>query len=332
VCIGDSTAAVNSMNPGTFVLPDTLGAGGVIRISEQNFAGRSWFGNSIGWNTTTSRGWAMLFDASDTLRDFFAFGWDAVSLAALSVDINGRTIEPVAQGSWTGAGAAVGSLGSPGNTTDSWQRMGAADANSASDFGWLANSQTLGAPNPGLTLPWTTTTPVAMEPRIVTLEDGEFIGWLAVTQAAENVRLTAAAGAVTGISPGFDVAAVIDTDADGLPDSWETANGLEIGSIDTDGDLDRDGSSNVAEFFAGTAANDPTSRFAITRAGVSPDGSITITWPAVAGKLYRISTSPDLALWTLVQPLILATADGPLSRTINTAGAAGGFARVEIQP
>jgi hypothetical protein len=43
-----------------------------------------------------------------------------------------------------------------------------------------------------------------------------------------------------------------DTDSDGLPDSWETANGLVIGTNDSALDPDSDGLSNLQEFNAST--------------------------------------------------------------------------------
>jgi hypothetical protein len=43
-----------------------------------------------------------------------------------------------------------------------------------------------------------------------------------------------------------------DADDDDLPDEWERANGLVVGECDRDGDLDRDGLSNLEEFLAGT--------------------------------------------------------------------------------
>lgn len=50
-----------------------------------------------------------------------------------------------------------------------------------------------------------------------------------------------------------------DTDEDGIPDSYENANGLDPDTDDTNEDLDGDGLNNLGEFNTGTAANNPDS-------------------------------------------------------------------------
>lgn len=54
-----------------------------------------------------------------------------------------------------------------------------------------------------------------------------------------------------------------DTDGDGLPNAWETANGLNpnsaLGVNGAGGNLDGDFATNLEEFLAGTAANNPAS-------------------------------------------------------------------------
>ena len=50
-----------------------------------------------------------------------------------------------------------------------------------------------------------------------------------------------------------------DSDHDGMPSSYETANGLDPSTDDSAGDLDGDGLSNLAEYQAGTAANNADS-------------------------------------------------------------------------
>ena len=49
-----------------------------------------------------------------------------------------------------------------------------------------------------------------------------------------------------------------DSDADGLPDQWEIANGLDVGENDALADADRDGTSNLLEYLADTMSIDST--------------------------------------------------------------------------
>ena len=57
-----------------------------------------------------------------------------------------------------------------------------------------------------------------------------------------------------------------------------------------------------------------------------------VTWSATAGKLYRLSTSPDLATWTNLSPQILATTIGTQTVTLDTGGAPQLYVRVQIAP
>jgi len=99
VRIGDSTSNINLMNGVVFTLPGAMNAGGLLRVSESNISGRTYFGGPIAWTTSgSSVGWVMLFDAQSNLRDFFAFGWSSTQLNLLSVSVNGKTIAPISSG------------------------------------------------------------------------------------------------------------------------------------------------------------------------------------------------------------------------------------------
>ena len=109
----------------------------------------------------------------------------------------------------------------------------------------------------------------------------------------------------------------LDTDGDGLPDAWESANGLDPNdNSDAAQDKDSDGQSNAGEYIAGT---DPQSRTSVLRAtsAMLANGSADITFDAVAGKSYRIEASTTLAAgaWSTITTLPVQGASGPV--TVN---------------
>lgn len=132
----------------------------------------------------------------------------------------------------------------------------------------------------------------------------EVSGTLRVGNGGERVRL--------------DLNLGLDSDLDGLPDTWEEwqlyqagippgANGWDLSLISRDGDLDGDGISNYNEYLAGTFAGDATERFELIlrgRAGTQ----LEFEFFAITGKVYRIEESTDLKTWTPVA--FSTTADG----------------------
>ena len=76
--------------------------------------------------------------------------------------------------------------------------------------------------------------------------------------------------------------------------SPSTASGARTTILDPRGDLDFDGFNNGAEELAGTDPSDERSALRGRVAGVHPE--VTIAWPSIPGKFYRVQWSDDLAL------------------------------------
>ncbi len=121
-----------------------------------------------------------------------------------------------------------------------------------------------------------------------------------------------------------------DTDGDGMPNAWETQNGLLTGSSDAAVDFDSDGASNLDEFRAGT---DPRNALSVLRPGppVLTGGTLTFSFLAAPGKIYRVEYGDGLTGWSLLADQLYGGA--PLA--ISDPGAGGAlrrFYRVTVLP
>jgi hypothetical protein len=104
----------------------------------------------------------------------------------------------------------------------------------------------------------------------------------------------------------IDVTVPQDSDADGMPDAFEIANGLDPNATDAALDPDGDGQSNFQEYQAGTNPQSFASRLTLT--GVARSGAnITISWSSVTGKNYRVRTSDNLQSWSTAASSVPAT-------------------------
>ena len=88
----------------------------------------------------------------------------------------------------------------------------------------------------------------------------------------------------------------IDSDNDGIPDSWEVLHGLNGSVNDAAADPDGDGNSNIHEYIAGTNPLDSSSGFHVSKLDFQP--AIHIEWSSIPGRRYAVETSADLATWT----------------------------------
>ena len=79
----------------------------------------------------------------------------------------------------------------------------------------------------------------------------------------------------------------LDTDGDGMDDTWEMAYFKTL-SRDGTADLDGDGASDQAEFLAGTDPTSAQSVLKVTRIESPSGATVELEWQSVAGRRYRV--------------------------------------------
>lgn len=102
-----------------------------------------------------------------------------------------------------------------------------------------------------------------------------------------------------------------DDDGDGIPDDYELLYGLNPLVDDALDDFDLDGLSNLGEFIAGTAADDPASVLAVIVTQFEPKTGLRLEWSSVAGRRYEVwaSETPGGSFKSITESI---TAEGAL--------------------
>jgi len=159
------------------------------------------------------------------------------------------------------------------------------------------------------------------------------------------------ASSTPGGTPGGDWS-TLDADGDGMPNGWETDNGLDPLTPDGDGDADADRLDNLGEYLNRTDPNDPDTdkdglsdgdevlagtdpldeASSFTVVDVSRDGEgASIQWTSIPGREYAVYESGDLVNWSLLDVVI---ADGYITTLLDLDSVFSlvRFYRIEVLP
>jgi hypothetical protein len=123
--------------------------------------------------------------------------------------------------------------------------------------------------------------------------------------------------------------AMLDGDADGMHDAWETTHFGSTEAALPDEDGDGDGLANSGEFVAGTLPGDASSFFSVGRIDKLDSGNgCRITWTAVPGRRYSVQWTVDLKnpFVTIADDLTTGSHVDTLHSSANT-----GFYRIRVE-
>jgi subtilisin family serine protease len=159
-----------------------------------------------------------------------------------------------------------------------------------------------------------------------------------VTQRVQRVLANAAV--VPGLQPKvrggrrLNLQRIVDTDNNSLPDWWELKYFGHLTGTSPGSDLDSDGLNNLSEWLAGTDPTNAASVLKFSQISVSNTTGAVISWPSVAGKIYRIERATNLMAGfnSIVRTNIPATA--PLNTETDSVVLPGNtrYYRVGVEP
>jgi len=137
----------------------------------------------------------------------------------------------------------------------------------------------------------------------------------------------------------FVVNLTLDTDGDGIPDWWMLkyfghptgqAGDLSLAQDDADGD----GMSNLQEYLAGTAPDDPLSYLRLTSITAGATSGVQITWGSATNKFYTVQRTPTLgraAVFANIAEHLLATPPENSYLDVSATNSAALFYRIYVE-
>jgi hypothetical protein len=144
---------------------------------------------------------------------------------------------------------------------------------------------------------------------------GANVGWISFEQPHGQPRLDLRTGIFSGsaysanlgwisLATSFSTLATAtiaraDSDADGIPDSWEMLHFNNLTAANGTTDSDGDGARDSAEYTAATLPTEASSHLCITAHSYPSPTQAALTWTSVATRNYRVEYDEDLVgPWT----------------------------------
>jgi hypothetical protein len=152
---------------------------------------------------------------------------------------------------------------------------------------------------------------------------GANVGWISLSNAAAFVQ-------TDQIDRGAD------SDGDGIPDSFEYSWSGGLTRMNATSDLDRDGSTDLQEYHAGTNPTDANDNLRVTVFSVSPGATqAVVTWTTSPTRFYHIqqrsALSPNTG-WLDSGLGLIPPAGATTTRVISGGAAAERYFRIEAVP
>lgn len=162
-----------------------------------------------------------------------------------------------------------------------------------------------------------------------------FDRWVGDTAAVANVFSASTTmtmpAADARIDATYKLSPSVDTDADGILDSWEIANFANLTTATATSDTDGDGASDLSESLAGTDPKNASAFLHITSITKDENGDVVVQWPSMAGKTYRLLTRTDLSSGSWAPLAINIPGVSPLTTYTVHPSTNRLFMRVEVE-
>ncbi len=131
----------------------------------------------------------------------------------------------------------------------------------------------------------------------------------------------------------LNLLAMVDSDANGLPDWWEFTY-FGVIDVNPNADPDGDGMTNLQEFLAATDPTNAASRLAITSTAFLPHIGFQLTFPSANGVTYRVESSDSLEnnSWTTLGDDLTGTGTNLQATDPAASTRSKRFYRLEVIP